>query len=67
MKPFNVKLTADERERLDAHRAALGMKSAADVLRFFINAAIAKTDTIVHDGHPSPAGSPRGDFFVSEH
>lgn len=35
--PFTVTLTKDERERFEAHRSALGMRSLADVVRHWIN------------------------------
>lgn len=35
--PFTVTLSDVERERLDAHRAALGLRSLADVVRHWIN------------------------------
>ncbi len=35
-KPFNIKLTEDERTRLEEHRVALGLRSHADVIRHWI-------------------------------
>lgn len=35
-KPFNVKLTEAERAALEAHRAHLGLRSHADVVRHWI-------------------------------
>lgn len=36
-KPFNIKLTVSEREGLEAHRAALGLRSHAEVVRHWIS------------------------------
>ncbi len=36
-KPFNVKLTDAERLKLEEHRRRLGLKSNAEVLRYWIN------------------------------
>lgn len=35
-KPFHVVLTEAERDRLEAHRIALGMRSHADVVRHWV-------------------------------
>ena len=35
-KLFTVKLTAEERERLEAHRAAMGLRAQTDVVRYWI-------------------------------
>lgn len=35
-KPFNVELTEEERGKLEAHRARLGLRSQADVIRQWI-------------------------------
>lgn len=35
-KPFQIKLTEAERDRLDKHRAELGLRSQADVIRYWI-------------------------------
>jgi hypothetical protein len=36
VKPFNILLTDDERETLELKRAQLGMRSQADVIRYWI-------------------------------
>ncbi len=36
VKPFQIKLTETERERLEQHRAALGLRSHADVIRSWV-------------------------------
>lgn len=38
MKPFNMKLSDEDRAKLEAHRAKLGLRSHADVVRHWINA-----------------------------
>lgn len=40
MKPFNMKLSDEDRVRLEAHRAALGLRSHADVVRQWIASPI---------------------------
>lgn len=37
MKPFNMKLSDEHRERLEAHRVRLGKRSHADVIRHWID------------------------------
>ena len=41
-KPFNIKLTEDERAKLEEHRRALGLKSQADVVRLWIDGPITR-------------------------
>lgn len=36
-KLFTVRLTENERARLEAHRARLGLRSLSDVIRYWIN------------------------------
>lgn len=39
MKPFNIKLSADHRAKLEAYRAANGLRSEADAVRRLIEGA----------------------------
>lgn len=42
LKPFNVKLAEGDKDRLEAHRIALGLRSHAEVIRYWISLAPAK-------------------------
>lgn len=36
LKPFNVKISEADKDRLEAHRVALGLRSHAEVIRYWI-------------------------------
>jgi Arc/MetJ-type ribon-helix-helix transcriptional regulator len=63
MKLFTVKLTEDERAKLEAHRARLGCRSQSDVIRYWIellprapqvSTASNVADTYQTPGQPKP-------------
>lgn len=56
MKLFTVKLTDDERAKLEAHRARLGLRSQSDVVRHWIAAT---------PDRPEPTEAERRDFHAA--
>ena len=61
-KPFNILLTDDERAALDVHRARLGFRSDADVIRHWIGQdqpLSAADDAIAELGYHGPRRRPK--------
>lgn len=53
MKLFTIKLSDEERERLERHRAALGLRAQTDVIRTWIAGALETPDDRVRNAHAS--------------